>query len=332
MNSALHRWASLGMIGTLYSGGKAPATLDEAEDISRRYREGATDLARVRAYSPDRHLGRHLGQIVAQAHFATYRKQRPGVMTIARSFIFGFPELIRRFWRYHIASVLLVALGFCIGFFAVDANPEHFYLFVDRELAAGRDPYASHETLAESLNKQSDVEEGMAFSMFLWQHNTRVAFLTFAGAILLGLPTVYMLLITGMMLGAMHWVFVDKALGVEFMAWILPHGVPEIGAIMLCGGAALAIGHRTLNPGNRPRRQALVETARESTLVALGAAPLLFLAGLIEGVFRQSGASIEMRYGLFIFMLVLMLTWLILTRGKWGRDQWARDAAYGAAS
>src|SRR5690606_38746852 len=108
----------------------------------------------------------------------------------------------------------------------------------------------SREYLASTLGPQdSSLGEGTFFSTFLFTHNTRVAFLCFAWGIVLGLPTLYLLIMNGMMLGAFLALFFSKGLGVEVVAWIGPHGVPEIGAIILCGGAGMAIGHSLLNPG-----------------------------------------------------------------------------------
>jgi uncharacterized membrane protein SpoIIM required for sporulation len=190
-------------------------------------------------------------------------------------------------------------------------NPETFYLFIDRDLAGGRDPSASTEFLASGLGgRESSMDEDTGFSGMLFTHNTRVAFMCFAWGIVLGLPTIYLLIKNGLMLGSFVALYVQRGLGVELGAWLLPHGVPEIGAIILCGGAGLALGHRVLNPGRVARSKKLRKTAEDACLMALGCVPLLAIAAVVEGVFRQSYASTEVRYALFAALLIGLGSWI----------------------
>lgn len=312
---AMDRWRYLAIEGLSWSRlWKRPKSLDQVEAFTAAYRRSATELARVRAFSPDRRLAEFIEEGLANAHFAVYRGERPRPVQVARGVLFGFPALVRKYAGYHLLSFGILIAATLIAHFAVTYYPETFYLFIDAGLAGGRDPSASKETLAQTLGPQATgTGDDALFSSFLFTHNTRVAFICFAWGILLGLPTIYMLIKTGLMLGAFTALFVNKGLGVEFFAWILPHGVPEIGAIILCGGAGMALGHRLLNPGRQTRWAALRGTAGDSSLTALGCVPLLMLAGVIEGSFRQSTASLEMRYGLFALLLVGGLAWIILS-------------------
>ena len=319
--SQQQRWTQLAEQGRRLSRPTArPASQAEAEQFTASYREAATDLARVRAFSPNRRLAEFIEATVAAAHFAVYRPERPTLLDAAKGAIFAFPGLVRRYWKYHLTSMAITMLAAAIAFGSVSWAPETYSLFVGAELAAGRGPDTSREELASSLGAQeTKISEEVFFSQMLFTHNTRVAFMVFAFGFLLGLPTIYILIRTGLMLGAFTAVFVQAGLTVEFLAWILPHGVPEIGAIILCGGAGLALGHRILNPGKLARGDALTATASDASLTALGCVPLLFIAGLIEGIFRQSTASTSMRFALFAFMLLTLGIWLFFTRRRANR-------------
>lgn len=320
---AMDRWRYLAIEGLSWSRlWNRPKSLDQVEAFTAAYRRSATELARVRAFSPDRRLAEFIEEGLANAHFAVYRGERPRVVQVIRGVLFGFPALVRKYAGYHLLSLVILMVSTLIAHFSVTYFPETYFLFVDAGLASGRDPSASKEALASSLGPQdTGASSDALFSSFLFTHNTRVAFMCFAWGVLLGLPTIYMLIKTGLMLGAFTALFMNKGLGVEFFAWILPHGVPEIGAIILCGGAGMALGHCILNPGNRPRGVALRQTAADASLTALGCVPLLALAGVIEGSFRQSNASLELRYALFALLLVGGLVWIILARGVSERRQ-----------
>lgn len=318
----MDRWRFLAMEGVRWSRPRTrPKSLAQVEQFTSAYRQAATELARVRAFSPDKRLAEFIEQSVATAHFAVYRRRRPAASRVLAAAVFGFPEVVRRHWKYHLVAFLVTMLPVLIAYFAVMHDPGTYYLFVDRGLAGGRDPTASAEYLASTLGPQETAADmDIFFSQYLFTHNTRVAFLCYSLGILCGLPTLYLLIKNGLMLGAFTALFASKGLAVPYFAWILPHGVPEFGAIILCGGAGLMIGHRVLNPGKMARKDALRSAAADASITALGCVPLLLLAGLIEGIFRQSHASTELRYALFLVMLLGLGAWIGLTRVKARKD------------
>jgi uncharacterized membrane protein SpoIIM required for sporulation len=309
---ALERWRYLAAEGLSWSRSRQKGKgQDAVEAFTAAYRRSATELARVKAFSPDRQLADYIETAVANAHFAVYKQRRPKFRDVLRGAVFGFPALVRQYWAYHLVSILITFGCAAIAFIAVMNNPETFYLFIDRDLAGGRDPSASTEFLASGLGgRESSMDEDTGFSGMLFTHNTRVAFMCFAWGIVLGLPTIYLLIKNGLMLGSFVALYVQRGLGVELGAWLLPHGVPEIGAIILCGGAGLALGHRVLNPGRVARSKKLRKTAEDACLMALGCVPLLAIAAVVEGVFRQSYASTEVRYALFAALLIGLGSWI----------------------
>lgn len=312
----MERWRYLAYEGMTWSRTRArPKNLDTVENFTAAYRRSATELARVRAFSPDRQLADYIENSVATAHFAVYRRKRPSIKSVVLGAIFVWPAKVREYWRYHLLSVAVTMIAATIAYTSVWYAPETYYLFVDRGLASGRDPDTSAEALRQGLGGQdTQLHEEIGFSAFLFQNNTRVAFMCFAFGIALGLPTLYLLIVNGLMLGAFTALFVRKGLAVEYFAWILPHGIPEFGAILLCGGAGLAMGHRLLNPGELSRKHSMRKAGMDASIIAMGCVPLLALAGLIEGIFRQSSVGVEVRYALFLIVTIAIGAWLIAVR------------------
>lgn len=313
---AMDRWRFLAFEALAWSRVRAkPTNLDAVENFTAAYRRSATELARVRAFSPDKRLADFIEHGVANAHFAVYRRNRPKFRDIVEGAIFAVPEAVRSLWKYHLLSFCLFFGSGLVAYIAVMYAPDTFYIFIDREFAGGRDPYASREFLAQTLGPQeTSLDQDVNFSSMLFVNNTRVSFMCFAWGAILGVPTIYLLVKNGLMLGAFIAVFFRAGLGVETIAWLGPHGVPELGAIVLAGGAGMAIGHTVLNPGKRSRQDALTDVAKRACIVALGCIPMLATAGLIEGIFRQSYASIGLRYGLMILMMVIFGGWLFFVR------------------
>jgi uncharacterized membrane protein SpoIIM required for sporulation len=81
-----------------------------------------------------------------------------------------------------------------------------------------------------------------------------------------------------------------------FWAYILPHGIIELAAIFIAGGAGLYMGYRIFVPGPFSRKYRFLESAKESAQLLLGTIPLFVIAGIIEGYITPSTFSLEAKY------------------------------------
>jgi uncharacterized membrane protein SpoIIM required for sporulation len=156
------------------------------------------------------------------------------------------------------------------------------------------------------------------FATFLFTHNAKVGMLCFALGFAAGVPVVFLLFSTGLQLGAMVALYDSRGLGAEFWAWILPHGVTEIGALCLCGAAGMVIGSAIVFPGRHTRLRNLALHGREVALLAMGAVVMFLVAGLIEGFFRQLVQNVGARWVLATATLLLW-TWYFSALG-WDRE------------
>jgi uncharacterized membrane protein SpoIIM required for sporulation/uncharacterized RDD family membrane protein YckC len=185
-----------------------------------------------------------------------------------------------------VLGAFVLALGVAVGWALVDADPER--LPSSAGLAGDRGPHATTEALREVLYYRVDAaDELTAFAVFLFTHNTAVGVLAFAVGVLAGLPTGLLLFHNGLMVGALSSVYASRGLGLDLWAWLLPHGVPELTAIALCGAAGFLLAQGLLFPGTRTRVESLALRGREAAVLVLGAAVLLVVAGFVEGVLRQ---------------------------------------------
>jgi len=96
---------------------------------------------------------------------------------------------------------------------------------------------------------------------------------------------------------------------------VLPHGVTELLAVGLCGGAGLAVALAIIRPGRHGRLHALGDTGRQAALVVLGAVLMFLIAGIIEGVFRQVVTDLPTRLAVAGASLLFWLAYFLL-RGK----------------
>jgi hypothetical protein len=71
-------------------------------------------------------------------------------------------------------------------------------------------------------------------------------------------------------------------------SFVAPHGVLELPAIFIAGGAGLRIAQGMLFPGLLSRRDSLAKAGGEAVRLLLGTVPVLIVAGCIEGFISPS--------------------------------------------
>ena len=119
-------------------------------------------------------------------------------------------------------------------------------------------------------------------------NNIQVSFLAFVIGIAFALPTIFILAFNGANVGVAAGLFYAAGEPAKFWGLILPHGLLEITAILVAGGAGMQLGWSLINPGDRPRAVALVEESKRSASIIIGLILVFVLAGLIEGFVTPS--------------------------------------------
>ena len=153
----------------------------------------------------------------------------------------------------------------------------------------------------------SGLGEKSAFAAFLWQHNTKIALTSFFSGLLAGLPSALLITYNGSVLGTYTQTFHAHGLAFEWWAWILPHGVTELLALVLLAGGGLWIGRLVLLPGQARRLELFRASRGDLFRLALFAFVMLLIAALIESFVRQSALSDPARY---VFAACTALFWV----------------------
>ncbi|MFT5684060.1 MAG: putative membrane protein SpoIIM required for sporulation [Myxococcota bacterium] len=283
----------------------------DAEDLHRLpvlYRSALSSLSVARSISLDRNLLDYLEALCARSYVVVYGAKRR-LRTLLWAFVTRtFPVALRGMAVELAAAIGLLALGCAAGFMLTEAEPERFYSFVDAGLAGGRGPTASCEVMQAGLYDGGTLASALTpFAAFLFSHNARIGLMCFALGFAAGVPTALLLFTNGLMLGAFASVFHQCGLDYSFWGWVLPHGVTELLAICLCGAAGLRLGRGVINPGRSRRRDALARAGRQAAVVALGSVGLFFIAGGIEGMFRQLVTDDLIRWNVAFSSMVVWL-------------------------
>lgn len=271
-------------------------SLDELRRLDVLYRRTTVHLSQVRSRTSDRNLINYLNGLTSTAHSLIYLPPEAGAVRGGFEFLRqGLARTIARNWIWHAISACLLLAG--AGFAAIAGSLDVVALYALMPSGDPRGPGASRETLLEILRSGRDEGGGgkFVFAAFLFSHNFKVGLLSMALGILAAVPTVILIIYNGMILGAFATVHHQAGIVSEMWAWILPHGITEIGAIVLCGGIGLQLGWAVVSPGMFSRTESLKTVSGEVARTAVGAAFMLVFAAIVESYLRQSELSTAAR-------------------------------------
>ncbi|MBA2447830.1 MAG: stage II sporulation protein M [Chloroflexi bacterium] len=216
-----------------------------------------------------------------------YRAPAGSWRRLGRFFLLEFPRLYRAAAPFILTATLLFALPAMAAYLVVLASPPTAEQLLPPRLT---------RTVREGrLWTQISPEERSLASSTIMTNNLQVAILAFAGGILLGTLSVYVLVSNGLLLGAVFGYTQAHGLATDLAAFVSPHGYVELSVVFIAGGAGLQMAWALLSPGLLGRRDALALAARRAVLLLVGAAPLLVIAGLIEGFVSPSDLPRELK-------------------------------------
>ena len=148
-------------------------------------------------------------------------------------------------------------------------------------------------------------------------NNIKVAAIAFAGGITAGLLTVAIIAFNGLDVGATSALFADHGYGLDFWATISPHGVIELTAIQIAGGAGLILAGGYLRPGRARRVDALAANGARAVVLMLGVACMLVVAGLIEGFISPQRFPAGVRFGVGALTAIGLICYFTFAGREW---------------
>ena len=282
---------------------------EELPALGALYRRAASDLAYARAQGANPNLVLYLNELVGNAHGVIYSEDSGGWARVWRFLAYGLPAVLRRRMPFVLFSVALTIVGAWLAYALVHRNPQNVDLFLPPQFRdsfkAWKEGFADHGDIS--------VGQGTAFSSMLMTNNTQVGIIAFATGITLIVP-VHLLLSNGETMGALIAVVQPTGHLTSLWAGILPHGVCELSAIFICGGAGLAIGWALIAPGNRTRKDALVLAGRDAVRMMVGTVPLFIIAGIIEGNVSHSSLPHWAKFSLAAVQFLALLFYIYGSR------------------
>jgi uncharacterized membrane protein SpoIIM required for sporulation len=194
----------------------------------------------------------------------------------------GFPQLVRHYFIYVCAAFCIFIIPFMVSYSYAKSDP----YFGQMDLVPG------HSMVPEDLwplieRKQMWTDSTEKFSgamaSLIYTNNIKVALMSFALGITFGVGTVFVLIQNGLVNGALLGVCQANDMSGKLLTFTAAHGVLELFAIFVSGGAGLVLARAMLFPGQYKRLDALRLVAKDASCLFAGTIPLLLVAGIIEG-------------------------------------------------
>jgi uncharacterized membrane protein SpoIIM required for sporulation len=297
----------------------------ELKELCRLYRQVTIDLSQARTDGADPGLVRYLNHLAARAHGRVYTSRRVDARPLLTFVTQGFPRLVRRRATPILISAAVFLLASLASFVAVARDPELAYSLFDEHVVEYENVRLEKHEGEYRGNFTFTVGQSPLFGVTIIANNIRVAIVVFALGALLCVPALLLLVMNGRMLGTMSGILWHHGYLVAFYSLILTHGVLELTAICISGGAGLMLGWSLIAPGPLPRREALRRAAGDAFGLLAGSALLLVVAGIIESYVTPHFPA-PVRWvvaGASVVFLVVYLGWAGRLRGN-ARPQAAR--------
>jgi uncharacterized membrane protein SpoIIM required for sporulation len=289
------------------SGCKSVTALTPAElqELALLYRQSASDLSTVREDPTSIQLAGYLNQLLGRAHNLIYMGRRSDKRGIWRFYKGIYPRIFRETFADTFLAFLLFFVAGIAGMLMGIADPGFSHYFLGPHMMQSIE---NHKMWTDSI-----VTVKPLASSGILTNNMSVAFAAFAAGIT-GIGTVWMMLMNGLMMGVVAVACWREGMSLPLWSFVAAHGVLELPAIFIAGGAGLGIAKGLLFPGVLPRKESLVQAGAKSVRLILGTIPLLLIAGLVEGFVSPTSLPPVMKFLLAGALGTLMVLYLMSGR------------------
>lgn len=252
---------------------------NELLELGVLYQQVVSDLSVVKTQGLPDDLLYFLNDLVSRTYHQIYRNQKTTWNQLKNLFKFEFPELFRQNWRVIGFTFGLLLLGWALGFGGYLTGSKVINAFLPGNLRPEQfvKGYETHQWFNESLSNRPFV------SSWIMVNNIRVAIGAFAGGMLLGTLTLYLILYNGLILGVLSAAFLNKGYFLSFWAMILPHGIIELTAISLAAAAGFLLTRAIFFPKELSRTDALKLQGPPAMKLLFATLLLFVIAAIIEG-------------------------------------------------
>jgi uncharacterized membrane protein SpoIIM required for sporulation len=282
------------------------ASVDEALNAVEAYRGLARDLATARRVVPNSRTAAGLESLYRQLNTLISRRPHGGLETVRSSLRFDIPSIARELRIPILSMALLMGVSALAGWWLIARYPTLIGLFASEDMIEHVEQ--GHLWTEGIIN----VVPSSILSISILANNIMVSVLAFCAGIFLGLGTLYLIAMNGLMLGAAFAFVHQHGLARALFEFIIAHGPVELSVICIAGASGIALGESIIRPAGVSRRDSFQACAHRIGPLLLLCAALLVGCGLIEG-FISPDARFPMASRATIGVSYWLIMWSLLT-------------------
>jgi uncharacterized membrane protein SpoIIM required for sporulation len=302
-----------------------PAQRMNVEQVKRfhyLYQRTSADLAKIMTFSSEPEIHQYLESLIVRSYGNIHEiRKRAHRLSPLNWFFKTFPQTFRRHSRAFYLSLIITFCGFLFGGFAISLDSDAKGVILPFAHLQG-DP---SERVAHEETLKDDHLQGIKMTGTAWYmtHNTKVSIFVMALGITWGIGTILLLFYNGIILGAVTLDYV-LAHETEFLvAWLFPHGVVEIPAVLLAGQAGFVLAYALIGWGERSSlRMRLRKISGDLITLIFGVALMLLWAGFVESFISQYHEPVlpyPFKIGFGVVELIVLTLFFSLSGRDWRR-------------
>ncbi len=284
---------------------------EDVERVIELYQQASTHLSFARSSFGDGPVTTRLTMIVGEARAAVYGTGDRSRNVIGRFFTVDFPKAVwEGRWFIAIAVALLMVPAIYMGLWLT---------YSDAALEASAPDAVRAAYVEEDFEAYYSSAPAAEFSTQVLVNNIQVSFFAYALGVFATVGTAFVLVLNGIFVGEAGGLFHAAGEPGRFWGLILPHGLLELTAVCVAGGAGLQLGWSMIRPGDRSRALALAEEGRKSVPVLIGLVLVFIVAGLIEGFVTPSTLPTGTRVGIGVLAQAVFVAYIAAYGFRAGR-------------
>ncbi len=284
----------------------------DPDRLAELYIQLTDDLAYARTFYPKSQTVKYLNGLAARTHLAIYKNKKQKRSRIVTFWTHELPLIVHELHRPILYSFLIFTFGFIIGIFSSvmdfgfirDAMGDG-YVNMTIENVSNGDPTAVYK-------------DAPSFSMFvrIGLNNLFVAFFTFVAGIFFTIGAIWKvpglvmgIFPHGVMIGSFFTLFYTQDVAFDAIRIVYIHGTLEISALILAGGAGIALGNSIWFPKTHTRRYAITQAAKNGIKLMFGLIPIIMAAAFFESyITRLTGMPLILN-ALIVLCSAALIVW-----------------------
>lgn len=161
------------------------------------------------------------------------------------------------------------------------------------------------------------ASDNIAMFGFYVMNNVGIAFRCFATGVLGGLGSVFFLVYNGLFLGVVHGHLARVGHADNLLEFVSGHGPWELTGIAISGAAGLRLGLAVVRREGRTLSGSLAVHAPSMLRLVAGAAVMIAIAAVIEGLWSASPVPRPVKLGFGVVQIGIIALWLLGGGRRW---------------